>query len=73
MAIEFHTLAAKSSWNEVALQVAFQNALTETIKDELVSRDEPDGSNELISLLPSASTTVSVSVGWRGQVRLHAQ
>ena len=37
-------------WNEDALQGAFQQALTETIKDELVSKDEPDGLEELIFL-----------------------
>ncbi|CAB1314011.1 unnamed protein product [Coregonus sp. 'balchen'] len=50
MAFEFHTLAAESGWNEEALQGAFRNALTETLKDELMSRDEPDGLDELISL-----------------------
>lgn len=50
MACEFRTLAAESGWNEEALQGAFRNVLTETIKDELVSRDEPDGLDELIFL-----------------------
>ena len=63
MAIEFCTLATESGWNEKALPGAFRNTLTETLKDELVSRDEPDGLDEL-SL--STSKTVSVSVGWRG-------
>ena len=50
MAIEFRTLAAESGWNNEALHGAFQNALSETIKDELVSRDEPNTLEELISL-----------------------
>uniref|UniRef100_A0A673VT78 DUF4939 domain-containing protein n=1 Tax=Salmo trutta TaxID=8032 RepID=A0A673VT78_SALTR len=50
MACEFRTLASESTWNEEALQGAFRNALSETLKDELVSRDEPDGLDELISL-----------------------
>ena len=50
MAIEFRTLATESGWNEEALQCAFRNALSEIIKDELVSRDEPAGLEELISL-----------------------
>lgn len=50
MAIEFRTLAAESGWNEVALQGVFQKALAENIKDELVSREEPDDLDELINL-----------------------
>ena len=50
MACEFRTLTAESGWNEEALQGAFRNTLTETFKDELVSRDEPDVLDELISL-----------------------
>lgn len=50
LAIEFRTLAAESGWNEEALQGAFQNALSENLKDELVSRDEPGGLDELIAL-----------------------
>ena len=50
MACEFCNLAAESGRNEEALQEAFRNTLTETLKDELVSRDEPDGLDELISL-----------------------
>ena len=46
---EFRTLAAESGWNDEALQGAFRNELTETLKDELVSREEPDGLDELIS------------------------
>ena len=50
MAIEFRTLAAESGWNDEALHGVFQNALSEVIKDELVSRDEPKTLEELISL-----------------------
>ncbi|XP_038844002.1 uncharacterized protein LOC120043485 [Salvelinus namaycush] len=50
MACEFRTLAAESGWNDEALQGAFRNALTETLKDELVSREEPEGLDKLISL-----------------------
>ncbi|CAB1338614.1 unnamed protein product [Coregonus sp. 'balchen'] len=50
MACEFRTLAVESGWNEGALQGAIRNALTETLKDELVSRDEPDGLDKLNSL-----------------------
>ena len=48
MACEF--LAAESGWNDEALQGAFRNALTETLKDELVTREKPDGLDKLISL-----------------------
>ena len=50
MAIEFRTLAAESGWNEEALHGVFQNALSAAIKDELVSRDEPNTLEDLISL-----------------------
>uniref|UniRef100_A0A8C5DM91 CCHC-type domain-containing protein n=1 Tax=Gouania willdenowi TaxID=441366 RepID=A0A8C5DM91_GOUWI len=50
LAIDFRTLAAVSGWNDEALQGAFQNALTDSIKDELVSRDEPESLDHLISL-----------------------
>ncbi len=33
MAIEFHTLAAESGWNEQALQVVFHQALIPELKD----------------------------------------
>jgi hypothetical protein len=49
MAYEFSTLASESDWDEEALQGAFRNSLTETLNDELVSREEPD-LDELISL-----------------------
>jgi hypothetical protein len=50
MACEFRTLAAESGWNDQALHGTFRNALTDTLKDELVSREEPNGLDELISL-----------------------
>lgn len=50
MAVEFRTLAAESGWNDEALHGVFQQALSETIKDELMSRDEPQTLEELISL-----------------------
>lgn len=48
--IEFWTLAAEVDWTEGALRVAFTKGLTEQIKDELVSRDEPTNRVSLISL-----------------------
>eukprot|EP00064_Thunnus_orientalis_P000933 superscaffoldBa00000056_g934 len=51
MAIEFCTFAAENGWNGEALQGAFQNTLTETIKYELVSRDEPCEAQHLFSYL----------------------
>ena len=50
MACEFRILAAESGWNDEAPQGAFRNALTEILKDELVSREEPNGHDKLISL-----------------------
>lgn len=49
-AIEFRTLAAESGWNDEALQGVFQNALSDNLKDELVSREEPGSLDQLISL-----------------------
>lgn len=50
IAVEFRPLAAESEWNDEALHGVFQQALSETIKDELVSRDEPQTLEEFISL-----------------------
>ena len=50
LAIEFRTLATESGWNDEALQGAFQNALCESIKDELALRDEPESLDQLIAL-----------------------
>uniref|UniRef100_A0A8D0CUG7 Gypsy retrotransposon integrase-like protein 1 n=1 Tax=Sander lucioperca TaxID=283035 RepID=A0A8D0CUG7_SANLU len=50
MAVEFRTLAAVSGWNDEALQGVFINALSETLKDELVSHDESPTLDNLISL-----------------------
>lgn len=50
VAVEFRPLSAESEWNDEALHGVFQLALSETVKDELVSRDEPQTLEELISL-----------------------
>jgi len=50
MAIDFRTLAIQSGWNDKALQGCFQQFLCDTIKDELVSRDEPADLEGLIAL-----------------------
>lgn len=39
-----------SGWNDEALQGAFQNALNDSIKDELVPRDDSESLDQLISL-----------------------
>nr|XP_057933442.1 uncharacterized protein LOC131132135 [Doryrhamphus excisus]XP_057933443.1 uncharacterized protein LOC131132135 [Doryrhamphus excisus]XP_057933444.1 uncharacterized protein LOC131132135 [Doryrhamphus excisus]XP_057933445.1 uncharacterized protein LOC131132135 [Doryrhamphus excisus]XP_057933446.1 uncharacterized protein LOC131132135 [Doryrhamphus excisus]XP_057933447.1 uncharacterized protein LOC131132135 [Doryrhamphus excisus]XP_057933448.1 uncharacterized protein LOC131132135 [Doryrhamphus len=49
-ALDFWTLAAESGWNEKALRQAFVNGLTETLKDELATRDEPDSLKSLVSM-----------------------
>lgn len=49
--IEFRTLAADSGWGaDPALQSAFYNGLSESIKDELTSREEPADLDSLITL-----------------------
>ncbi len=50
LAIDFWTLAAVNRWNDEAPQGAFQNALNEIIKDELVSHDEPKILDNLLFL-----------------------
>ena len=49
-AIEFRTLAAESGWNDEALQGVFLNALDDVVKNELVSREDPTGLDQLIAL-----------------------
>lgn len=48
--IEFWTLAAEVNWTEEALKAAFTKGLSERIKDELISQDEPACLESLISL-----------------------
>lgn len=42
LTMEFRTLATESGWNSEALHGTFKNYLHDSIKDELVSTDEPD-------------------------------
>ena len=48
--IEFRTLAAESGWNSEALMAAFQQGLSEELKDELAPRDSPSTLDDLIEL-----------------------
>ncbi|KAF7646963.1 hypothetical protein LDENG_00179570 [Lucifuga dentata] len=48
--IDFRVLAAKSGWNEEALQGAYLQGLSKQIKDELAARNEKDSLDSLISL-----------------------
>uniref|UniRef100_A0A8C5DKJ9 Retrotransposon gag domain-containing protein n=1 Tax=Gouania willdenowi TaxID=441366 RepID=A0A8C5DKJ9_GOUWI len=48
--IDFWTLKAEVDWTEQALRAAFTKGLSDQIKDELMSRDEPDDLESLISL-----------------------
>lgn len=48
--IEFWTMAAEVDWTDQALQAAFRRGLSEQIKDELLSRDEPANLDSLVSL-----------------------
>ena len=49
-ALEFRILAAESGWNDTALQGIFLKGLSEELKDELATRDEPDSLEALIHL-----------------------
>lgn len=48
--IQFRTLAANLNWNEGALIAAFWNGLSDRIKDDLATRDQPPTLDSLISL-----------------------
>lgn len=48
--IEFWTVAAKVDWTEDASWAAYTIGLSERIKDDLVSRDDPPDLDSLISL-----------------------
>uniref|UniRef100_A0A3Q3ALW9 Ty3 transposon capsid-like protein domain-containing protein n=1 Tax=Kryptolebias marmoratus TaxID=37003 RepID=A0A3Q3ALW9_KRYMA len=49
-AIDFRIKAAASKWDAVALKSAYFHALSEEIKDELATLDEPETLEEFISL-----------------------
>lgn len=48
--IDFRTAAAEAKWPDRALQSIFGCALSEELKDQLSSRDEPRSSEDLVSL-----------------------
>lgn len=48
--IDFRTAAAKAKRPDRALQSIFRCALSEELKDQLSSRDEPRSSEDLVSL-----------------------
>lgn len=49
-AIEFRTLASSTGWNQEAQYDAFFNGLSETIKDELATRELPRSFDALVDL-----------------------
>lgn len=49
-AIQFRTVAAASGWNNEALTVCFLKGLSDTIQDELATREPPDNLESLIKL-----------------------
>lgn len=48
--MDFRIKAAATNWNAAALKSAYFNALNESIKDELVTLDEPATLEDLINL-----------------------
>lgn len=48
--IDFRILAAECGWDTRALQAVFVKGLSDDVKDELATRDEPNSLDELISL-----------------------
>lgn len=49
-AIHFRTIAAGSGWNNESLMVCFQNGLSETLQDELATREPTHNLESLIDL-----------------------
>ena len=64
--LEFRTLAADSRWDDAALCSAYQRGLSEEIKD-LIVRDRPSSSNELISLALVMDSRLNERRGERAQ------
>lgn len=50
LAVEFRTLAVESGWNQEALTVAFNRALSDELKDELAARDPAMDLESLIDM-----------------------
>ncbi len=50
LAVDFRTLAMESGWNQEALTVAFNRALSDEIKDELAARDPATDLESLIDM-----------------------
>lgn len=50
LSIQFQVAAQETGWDELALRSIFSNSVSEQIKDQLATRDEPASSNELIHL-----------------------
>lgn len=48
--MDFHILATDSGWDSESFQAGYINALSERVKDELVSYPEPVKLDELIKL-----------------------
>lgn len=48
--VKFWTLAAVARWNKEALRGVFVQGLNESIKEELVAREDPSSLNDLVSL-----------------------
>ena len=46
--VEFRTYAARSGWNDKALRGLFLSSLSESIKDELATREEAETLDEMI-------------------------
>lgn len=45
--IKFHIKAAEIGWEDSALRSAFVNGLSQSMKEELSTRNEPDGFKDL--------------------------
>ena len=61
--VDFHTLAAKSAWNQEALFDMFLHGASEEVKDELAARELPTDLDSLIAL------TIRIDVRLREQRR----
>ena len=48
--VEFRLAAAESGWNDQSLRVTFQKGLSDAVKDQLATREEPTSLDDLINL-----------------------
>lgn len=69
-ALEFRITAACTGWDETTLKCAFLHSLSDVIKAQLVSRNEPQSLNELLQLAVRIDTRFAEQK-WGKNCKLH--